>query len=532
MAAKLPSRRRLRFTGEAPPPELLESIPNWSHCLDEEYVEGQDESTLRPDTEQSFITDDTAATAVVGTDAAGRAVTGLLFCDMMRVGLAESLWIRPGNKGPSVSIYTNMKDDKGAFHGFDELTTAGISLPLRLTTRVPLHPGAAVSRVEITASGSILVNPEPGLVSIPASGAELPFPWPVPVGGYKPLNRAARMEEFREQMVASSRQYQNVLLVMTAFRKFNARVTDDIAILHDRADSALVRLLDAFEVEQADRYQKEAGAHGGRVAKDVSEGWKRELGLGKRLAHFTGADLDRFRRDAAMAKWLAVRGMTILCLREPAHLAGLASLRNKLPGFLSGAARMFAAGKLAAAKRKAAEGFLVVEFVPWSDALQLLVFGPVEQIARLTRAMITDEAMEAHFSGWPDQQIWAVAAHEWAGSQCFASDVDQPLKLLIHRALNAAVNRADHADTAAAGIAAAEVVAARFAGRPLPSGLEEIGRLVRTLAVPDTGLLALARAAVRAVAVGCTCEQATFHTEAARQSWRDGLADLHARLGG
>ena len=50
--------------------------------------------------------------------------------------------------------------------------------------------------------------------------------------------------------------------------------------------------------------------------------------------------------------------------------------------------------------------------------------------------------------------------------------------------------------------------------------------------VPLQHTLALARNAVCAVARGCRCPEAEFHTEAARQSWRDALADLHARLSG
>jgi hypothetical protein len=56
----------LRLTGENPTPELLKKHPNWEYALDEEEVDGQDETTLRPAEVQSAIVEyvcKTAATA-------------------------------------------------------------------------------------------------------------------------------------------------------------------------------------------------------------------------------------------------------------------------------------------------------------------------------------------------------------------------------------------------------------------------------------------------------------------------------------
>ena len=45
----------LRITGEWPSPELLKRFPNWENALDEEGLEGQDETTLRPSVNQTVI---------------------------------------------------------------------------------------------------------------------------------------------------------------------------------------------------------------------------------------------------------------------------------------------------------------------------------------------------------------------------------------------------------------------------------------------------------------------------------------------
>ena len=40
--------QKLRYTGCLPPPEVLAEFANWVFAVDEEDVEGQDETTIRP----------------------------------------------------------------------------------------------------------------------------------------------------------------------------------------------------------------------------------------------------------------------------------------------------------------------------------------------------------------------------------------------------------------------------------------------------------------------------------------------------
>jgi hypothetical protein len=62
---------KLRFTGDWPPASLLTQYPNWEYALDEEDVEGQDETTIRPESEQKMITENTAYTAARAKQADG-----------------------------------------------------------------------------------------------------------------------------------------------------------------------------------------------------------------------------------------------------------------------------------------------------------------------------------------------------------------------------------------------------------------------------------------------------------------------------
>lgn len=54
---------KLRFTGEFPPPEYPEQHPNWANAYDEESVEGQNETTLKPHDQQSYIDEEVSFTA-------------------------------------------------------------------------------------------------------------------------------------------------------------------------------------------------------------------------------------------------------------------------------------------------------------------------------------------------------------------------------------------------------------------------------------------------------------------------------------
>jgi hypothetical protein len=68
----------LRFTGDFPPFDVLERIPNWTAALNEEDVEGQDETTIRPADDQSRIDDSVVWTAGLVTLASGSQLPAIL----------------------------------------------------------------------------------------------------------------------------------------------------------------------------------------------------------------------------------------------------------------------------------------------------------------------------------------------------------------------------------------------------------------------------------------------------------------------
>jgi hypothetical protein len=54
--------RPLRFTGENPPLDLWTEFPNWRNAYDEEGIPGQDETTLKPDEDQTSVSKNTSFT--------------------------------------------------------------------------------------------------------------------------------------------------------------------------------------------------------------------------------------------------------------------------------------------------------------------------------------------------------------------------------------------------------------------------------------------------------------------------------------
>lgn len=69
---------RYRFTGEWPPVSLLQRFPNWEYALDEEEVDGQDETTIRPEEQQTRISANTAYTGAKAHFADGRILDAIV----------------------------------------------------------------------------------------------------------------------------------------------------------------------------------------------------------------------------------------------------------------------------------------------------------------------------------------------------------------------------------------------------------------------------------------------------------------------
>ncbi len=63
---------RLRYTGCWPPVDVLQRYPNWVYALDEEEEPDQDETSIRPEDQQSFISNETVFTAGIAMCPEGR----------------------------------------------------------------------------------------------------------------------------------------------------------------------------------------------------------------------------------------------------------------------------------------------------------------------------------------------------------------------------------------------------------------------------------------------------------------------------
>ncbi|HLJ88000.1 MAG TPA: hypothetical protein VKZ53_14355 [Candidatus Angelobacter sp.] len=74
-------QNHLRYTGCWPSLDVLIQYPNWVFIFDEENAEGQDETTIKPEDQQSRISEETCFTTADATLADGRIKTAIIRLD-------------------------------------------------------------------------------------------------------------------------------------------------------------------------------------------------------------------------------------------------------------------------------------------------------------------------------------------------------------------------------------------------------------------------------------------------------------------
>lgn len=149
---------RPRFTGEWPPVQYLEQYPNWANAYDEESEEGQDETTLKPHEQQTFIDDEVSFTVGDVITPAGakhlaliEVIRGVpqevnvfgeeawgveLIYSTKRWASVRQDWVSEGKRGKAVSL-----DDPALF-------------PLEVVSRLPRTEEGQPMRFRIEADGS------------------------------------------------------------------------------------------------------------------------------------------------------------------------------------------------------------------------------------------------------------------------------------------------------------------------------------------------------------------------------------------
>jgi hypothetical protein len=151
-------KKILRFTGEDPPLELWDEYPNWTNAWDEEGEDGQDETTLRPDAEQTFISGDTTFTAAQAILADGRSYPALAV-----IGNGE-LWSFNVYEGSDPWYYRHNNPENRwepyAMPWLDEKDRPPVVshddakiFPLKLALRLPWAKGEAPAVYEFPGNG-------------------------------------------------------------------------------------------------------------------------------------------------------------------------------------------------------------------------------------------------------------------------------------------------------------------------------------------------------------------------------------------
>jgi hypothetical protein len=149
----------LRYTGDWPPPEVLREFPNWVFAYDEEGEEGQDETTLKPEDEQSFITNETQITAGSLSLADGRTLPAIVCMQSglpVGVNAFEGHWTWGVWHEHQKTTWRPVTQDY--LPESQRLPSVSLSndrvFPLRFTTLLPRVFGGEPWRIEIHPDGS------------------------------------------------------------------------------------------------------------------------------------------------------------------------------------------------------------------------------------------------------------------------------------------------------------------------------------------------------------------------------------------
>lgn len=150
----------LRYTGDWPPPEVLQDYPNWVFAYDEEGEDGQDETTVKPEDQQTFITTETQVTAGTLVLADGHTLPAIVCIEKgspVGVSAFEGRWTwsvwRDGRKStwrPATQEYLPENQRLPSVSLADSRI-----FPLRFSTSLPRKSGDQPWRIEVHPDGSV-----------------------------------------------------------------------------------------------------------------------------------------------------------------------------------------------------------------------------------------------------------------------------------------------------------------------------------------------------------------------------------------
>lgn len=161
--------KEFRYTGCWPPPEVLEQYPNWVFALDEEGEDGQDETTIKPESQQAFISEETDFTSGIAELADGAKRDAIFsICD----DFLDAVYVRNGSEW-----WGARRGADGAWASIEEtwLPEAKRSRPVSLWD-AQTFPATVVSNVA-RSDGNRLEVTIPRQEELPPKAKKSWFPW-------------------------------------------------------------------------------------------------------------------------------------------------------------------------------------------------------------------------------------------------------------------------------------------------------------------------------------------------------------------
>lgn len=147
--------KKYRYTGELPPASVLKNFPNWVQAVDEEGEDGQDETTIRPDTVIDHIAPQTEYTAADITLASGKKLTALLGGprDLWN-GNVESIAVYEGDEIWHIDLLSSTWSASAYPEGNANLIEPK-HFPATVNSRLPGVPGGKLLKLELLPKGKL-----------------------------------------------------------------------------------------------------------------------------------------------------------------------------------------------------------------------------------------------------------------------------------------------------------------------------------------------------------------------------------------
>lgn len=544
--------KKLRYTPGPPPARVLNRYPNWLLALDEEGEDGQDESTVRPDTVSDHIGPQTQFTAADITLVSGKKLPALL------VGMRE-LW---NGNAEQITVYEGKEawdlelSDRAWWpsEGNEALVDQS-NLPATVVSRLPGVPGGSPLKFELLAKGKLL-RPKPASPTDASPSVRLPFQSKDISAGHTPDTAPPNHETpdgkpsaewiaVMKKEIAARGYFGVDLWSSYNWKKkrydpeYNAALRGEPhAEVESVLRQVLLPMLASAEFCRVFKLDVNTPKKFEQVSIQERKRWIRDFTRSAAKPTFVDLVEAPTLRDSQLWWWLMrrsrglVAGVPVSVLRSSEVFS-----HADYPQILTNLGVVIDRGAISFAKSKAKGGQSVCLCPSISNGITLEIFAEPSILLDLF-----DRAVNAPRPKWvfpkPYSRYWVLTFEQKTALNFLFEAEERRNTGFLCAALTAAISNLHHSPTMLRALAAAEILAAIHSkpaalyngshnGRSID---RSVLRLAKRMAAPSPDIFKLARDVVAVIADHSSAPIEIWLSDEARELWRARQVDLHSRL--